>query len=92
MTDTQTHWENIYSNKSVTGVSWFREHLEPSLELIESAGVAPDAHIIDVGGGASTLVDDLLERGFINLTVLDISSAAIDRAKERLGDRASAVS
>jgi ubiquinone/menaquinone biosynthesis C-methylase UbiE len=91
MTDKQQHWESIYSTKPENSVSWFREHLEPSLELIESAGLTPDAHIIDVGGGASTLVDDLLERGFTNLTVLDISSAALDKTKERLGETASDV-
>jgi ubiquinone/menaquinone biosynthesis C-methylase UbiE len=84
------HWENIYSTKAVDDVSWFREHLGPSLELIEAAQLKPDAHIIDVGGGASTLVDDLLEKGFEQVTVLDISQAALDKTKERLGDRASA--
>ena len=86
----QEHWENIYSTKPVDGVSWYRDHLGPSLELIESARLKPDARIIDVGGGASTLVDDLLDRGFANVTVLDISAAALDKAKERLGDRAGA--
>lgn len=86
----QTHWEGIYTTKGVNEVSWFREHLEPSLELIESAGLAPDASIIDVGGGASTLVDDLLNRGYKNVTVLDISPAALERTKERLGDQVSA--
>ena len=85
----QIHWEGIYTSKGVNEVSWFREHLEPSLDLIEAAGLGPDASIIDVGGGASTLVDDLLDRGFTNVTVLDISSAALERAKERLGERAS---
>jgi ubiquinone/menaquinone biosynthesis C-methylase UbiE len=88
--DKQHHWENIYSTKDSKGVSWFRKHLEPSLELIESAKLSPDAGIIDVGGGASTLLDDLLERGFTNVTVLDISSAALETTKRRLGDRANA--
>jgi hypothetical protein len=92
MTDNRSHWENIYASKPVTEVSWFREHLEPSLQLIEAAGLAPDASIIDVGGGASTLVDDLLARGFANLTVLDVSSTALDRTRERLGAKASGVS
>ena len=86
----QEHWDNIYSTKGVKGVSWFREHLEPSLELIESANLSPDAAIIDVGGGASTLVDDLLDRGYTNVTVLDISSAALDSTRARLADRANA--
>ena len=85
------HWENVYATKGVAGVSWFREHLEPSLELIDSAGLSADAAIIDVGGGASTLVDDLLERGFSNITVLDISATAMEKVKERLGNRAAGV-
>jgi 2-polyprenyl-3-methyl-5-hydroxy-6-metoxy-1,4-benzoquinol methylase len=89
---TESHWENIYETKPETGVSWFREHLEGSLRLIDSAGLRPDARIIDVGGGASTLVDDLLDRGFQNITVLDISAAALEKVKWRLGSRADAVS
>ena len=87
----QEHWERIYSSKPVTCVSWFREHLEPSLHLIDSLKLERDADIVDVGGGASTLVDDLVERGFTNLTVMDISSAALDNTKQRLGDKAAIV-
>jgi len=87
----QDHWDNIYATKDTKGVSWFREHLEPSLKLIESAQLKPNAHIIDVGGGASTLVDDLLDRGFTNLTVLDISANALDKIKDRLGDKAAGI-
>jgi 2-polyprenyl-3-methyl-5-hydroxy-6-metoxy-1,4-benzoquinol methylase len=65
-------------------VSWFRPHLETSLALIESAAPGRDAAIIDVGGGTSTLVDDLLSRGYTNATVLDISRSALDVAKKRL--------
>ena len=86
----QRHWENIYATKDATGVSWFRQHLEPSLELIESANLKRDAAIIDVGGGASTLVDDLLAVGYTNVTVLDISAAALDATRARLGDQAKA--
>jgi 16S rRNA A1518/A1519 N6-dimethyltransferase RsmA/KsgA/DIM1 with predicted DNA glycosylase/AP lyase activity len=86
------HWENIYTSKEITGVSWFREHLESSLQLIESAGLRSDARIIDVGGGASTLVDDLLERGFTHLTMVDISATALEKIKHRLGERAASVS
>jgi SAM-dependent methyltransferase len=82
----QQHWENVYSTKSPDQVSWFRPHLERSLDLIErSIRNDRSASIIDVGGGASTLVDDLLERGFRNLTVLDISQAALDMARTRTG-------
>ena len=81
----QVHWENIYATKDANKVSWFSEHLEPSIRLIESATLKPDAHIIDIGGGASTLVDDLLDRGFTNLTILDISANALGKIKDRLG-------
>ena len=87
----QNHWENIYATKEERDVSWFREHLEPSLELIDSAQLDRAALIIDVGSGASTLVDDLLDRGFSNLTVLDISANALDKIKSRLGDKAASV-
>ncbi|MEP7148346.1 MAG: hypothetical protein ABI857_05630 [Acidobacteriota bacterium] len=89
---TQEHWENIYGKKQPTEVSWFRQHLESSLRLIDAIDMDPGAKIIDVGGGASTLVDDLLDRGFENITILDISSWALERTRERLGDRASGVS
>ncbi len=83
--DAQTHWEKIYSKKAPDAVSWYSPHLETSLELVERAATARSASIIDVGGGESTLVDDLLARGYRNLTVLDISQTAIDVTKRRLG-------
>ena len=86
------HWEGVYSRKSANQVSWYRPHLERSMAFIEGAGLPRNAAIIDVGGGASTLVDDLLDRGCIDVTVLDISSTAISRAQRRLGSRADAVS
>jgi len=85
------HWESIYERKAPDQVSWYRPHLERSLDFIHGAGLASDAAIIDVGGGASTLVDDLLARGYTNVTVLDISASAIDAAKARLGERANMV-
>src|SRR3989304_6268020 len=85
--DSKSHWENIYKTKASTQVSWYQEHLQTPLRLIERTGVEKTAQIIDVGGGASTLVDDLLERGFKHIKVLDISSAAIDAARKRLGSR-----
>jgi len=87
----QEHWETIYGQKSPSEVSWYRPHLEHSLRFIEESGVGIAGEIIDVGGGASTLVDDLLGRGYRNITVLDLSAAAIDRARERLGARATEV-
>ncbi len=83
--DRKTHWENIYSNKKSTDVSWYQQHPEYSLELIKATGVDLSAHIIDIGGGASTLIDFMLEDGYQNLSVLDISHAAIEQVKKRLG-------
>jgi len=87
----QEHWDAIYAGKAADRVSWYRPHLERSLGFIEAANLAKEAAIIDVGGGSSTLVDDLLERGFSNLTVLDLSPTAIAGAKARLGARAGEV-
>ena len=85
------HWENVYATKSQDQMSWYRAHLDNSLELIMQTGVGKDAAIIDVGGGSSTLVDDLLDRGFADVTVLDISGSAITKRKERLGASAQMV-
>ena len=79
------HWDKVYRAKSATEVSWYRPHLEQSIDLITRTGIGPDASIIDVGGGASTLAEDLLSRGFRNITVADISGEALDAAKRRLG-------
>lgn len=86
---TKQHWEGIYSSKPATGVSWYAPHLQHSLELIERAASDRDARIIDVGGGASTLVDDLLDHGFNDVTVLDLSHEALETSKRRLGARGS---
>jgi SAM-dependent methyltransferase len=83
--DTRNHWENIYKTKTPEAVSWYRPHLETSLALIERAASGKSASIIDVGGGESTLVDDLLARGYENLSVLDVSQTAFDVTKKRLG-------
>ena len=82
--DTQTHWEKIYTEKAPDAVSWYRPHLETSLALIEKAAPDRSASVIDVGGGESTLVDDLLARGYENITVLDISQTAIEANRKRL--------
>lgn len=86
--DPQSHWEKVYQTKHPTEVSWYRPHLDVSLQLIEDAARDRDARVIDVGGGESTLVDDLLARGYRDLSVLDVSSTALAVAKERLGDKA----
>ena len=87
----EAHWENVYSSKAENEVSWFQETPAPSLELIELCRPAGDAAIVDIGGGASRLVDRLLERGFGDLTVLDLSHAALAAARARLGSRAARV-
>ncbi|MCK4675648.1 MAG: class I SAM-dependent methyltransferase [Gammaproteobacteria bacterium] len=85
--DRKKHWEQIYSDKKSTEVSWYQQHPERSLELIKATGVDVSARIIDIGGGASTLVDFLLDAGYHKLAVLDLSHAAIEQAKFRLGNR-----
>jgi SAM-dependent methyltransferase len=82
------HWEHIHATKATDEVSWFQAHAEESLQLIRETGAPLAAEIIDVGGGASTLADDLLAGGYSGLTVLDLSGAALDKAKARLGERA----
>jgi len=84
MTD-KDHWENIYTSKSAKEVSWYAPHLEKSLELILDLNLPKDSAIIDIGGGASTLPDDLLSHGFNNVTVMDISAKALQAAKDRIG-------
>ena len=87
----QAHWQNVYLTKGRDEVSWFREHLDTSLTLIAGTSVSTDAAVIDVGGGNSSLARDLVAKGFIDVTVLDISAAAIADSKERLGAKAEAV-
>jgi trans-aconitate methyltransferase len=90
-TDRQAHWQNVYATKAEKEVSWFQESPAPSLDLIAATGIRSDADIIDVGGGASRLVDSLLEKGFSRVTVLDLSANALDEAKKRLGRRADGI-
>lgn len=85
------HWENVYQTKATDAVSWYQQHPERSLRLIQETGVPLEASIIDIGGGASKLVDDLLDAGYSNLTVLDISAAGLAAVQRRLGERASSV-
>lgn len=89
--DKQEHWEKVYREKAPDAVSWYRPHLERSIELIERAAPDRSAAIIDVGGGESTLVDDLLRAGYRDVSVLDISAAAIAFAQRRLGALAAGV-
>ena len=84
--DAGFHWETVYRTKAPDAVSWYRPHLDRSLALIESASPNRTASIIDVGGGESTLVDDLLARGYHNQTILDVSQTALDITRARLGE------
>jgi SAM-dependent methyltransferase len=88
----QAHWENVYTTKSETEVSWFQQSPAPSLDLIVQAGATRQSAIIDIGGGASRLVDHLVEQGFEDVTVLDLSGAALAAARSRLGAGADRVS
>lgn len=87
----QRHWDAVYAEKTADQVSWYRPHLERSLCFLDNAKIERTAAILDVGGGASTFVDDLVDRGFSNVTLLDLSQTALDLGATRLGDRASAV-
>jgi SAM-dependent methyltransferase len=89
--DAQAHWDKIYSEKTPNAVSWYSPHLEKSLSLIEELAPDRSVSIIDVGGGESTLVDDLLARSYEKITVLDISQTAVDANRERLGSVAERV-
>jgi SAM-dependent methyltransferase len=89
--DKQQHWQSVYTTRDVAHTSWFRPHLDESLHLIDTLVLPKDAPVIDVGGGRATLVDDLLARAFGDISVLDLSAAALAEARERLGARGDAV-
>ncbi|WP_455274505.1 class I SAM-dependent methyltransferase [Rhizobium herbae] len=84
---TKTHWENVYSRRTETSVSWFQEMPKPSLDLLELVGAGQDWKIVDIGGGASRLVDCFVMAGYIHVTVLDLCDAALACAQRRLGER-----
>lgn len=89
--ENKNHWETVYETKTPEQVSWTQEIPKTSLDLIASFGLDRTANIIDIGGGDSKLVDCLLDMGYENITVLDISEKALDRAKQRLGNKANRV-
>jgi hypothetical protein len=89
--DYVNHWNSLYSSKKLEEVSWYQKIPQTSLDFIFDANLSKDDAIIDIGGGDSFLVDNLINAGFTNLTVLDISKLAIDRAKFRLGNNAKKV-
>ena len=84
--DWKDHWEGLYTQKNPAEVNWYQSHPQHSLSLVGDTGMGTAASIIDVGGGASTLVDYLLQAGYRDITVLDIARTAIERAQQRLGD------
>ncbi len=86
------HWENVYRNKQFDAVSWYAPHLSESLRLIQELCPDSTASVIDIGGGESTLVDDLLRSNYLDVSVLDISATAIDFTRQRLGSKAQDVS
>ena len=88
---TQNHWDTVYETKNPDQVSWTQEVPKTSLDFIHSFGLTKAAKIIDIGGGDSKLADYLLDEGFENITVLDISAKALDKAKQRLGDKANKI-
>ncbi len=91
MPDRKQHWESVYQQKSPHEVSWYQENPSLSLQLIHRCAIAKDAALIDVGGGASTLVDKLNNEGYTNIAVLDVSEHVLDHCKARLADKAGSV-
>src|SRR5512138_1038530 len=87
----QSHWDSIHKTKAPTQVSWYQEHALQSLHMIQQTGIGSAGQIIDVGGGISTLVDDLLANGFEHISVLDISASALQTSQQRLGAQAAQV-
>ena len=87
----RTHWEDVYGNKASTEVSWYQAVPDKSLALVRGTSLSTEAAIIDIGGGASTLVDHLLDAGYKDVTVLDLAAGAFDQARDRLGARAARV-
>lgn len=90
--DRKKHWENVFATKTETEVSWFQTYPKTSVEFLELFNLPLDANIIDIGGGDSHFVDALLDKGYKNISVLDISANAIERAKKRLGSKGENIS
>lgn len=85
------HWQAVYESKDAAQLSWYRPQLDQSLRWFDACTRSPQAHIVDMGGGASTFVDHLLDRGYTMITVVDLAQAALDQAAARLGARAAHV-
>jgi len=90
-TESRSHWEQIYRTRAATELSWYQSNVGRSCELVAASGVSRSAPILDVGAGASLLVDALLEKGYSDLTVLDVAPAALQQVRERLGPKAGSV-
>ncbi|WP_018948742.1 class I SAM-dependent methyltransferase [Thioalkalivibrio sp. ALMg11] len=88
---TKPHWEHVYQTRATDAVGWYQPEARTSRALIQEIAPGTDAAMVDIGGGASVLVDELLAEGYRNLTVLDLSGAALEKARERIGERAAAV-
>ena len=88
MENKKSHWENVFATKNPNEVSWTQKYPKTSMEYLENVNLSKTANIIDIGGGDSKFVDALLEKGYQNIWVLDISEFALERAKKRLGDKA----
>jgi SAM-dependent methyltransferase len=88
MENNKSHWENVFTTKNPNEVSWTQKYPKTSIDYLENLNLSKTANIIDIGGGDSNLVDALLEKGYENIWVLDISEFALERAKKRLGDKA----
>lgn len=91
MAGVREHWDQVYRERQADEVSWYQARPATSLSFIEASGIGVDAPVIDVGGGASRLVDCLLDRGFGDVTVLDVAPAALELARDRLGEAAARV-
>ena len=91
MENNKSHWENVFATKNPNEVSWTQKYPKTAMTYLENLNLSKTANIIDIGGGDSNLVDVLLEKGFQNIWVLDISEFALERAKKRLGDKADLV-
>jgi SAM-dependent methyltransferase len=90
--DRQAHWQQVYETRASDAVSWYQPVPRPSADLLQRAGATPGSVVVDIGGGASTLVDWLIDNGFRDVTVLDLSDAALAAARKRLGAASSGVS
>jgi SAM-dependent methyltransferase len=91
MENKKSHWENVFATKQTNEVSWTQEYPKTAMDYLENLNLSKTANIIDIGGGDSNLVDALLDKGYQNIWVLDISEFALERAKKRLGDKADIV-